>query len=86
MDLRISELKTFGRIVALTKTTIIMNKSFIKFIPVLGFIAMMATSCADDCCKYAGVNICESDFNASLYGGLTWEEWKEAADAAGLCE
>jgi hypothetical protein len=52
----------------------------------LAIIALTMTSCADDCCKYSGVNICESDFNASLYNGLTWDEWKAAADSQGLCE
>ncbi len=63
-----------------------MKKSLLTLVPALAIIALTMTSCADDCCKYSGVNICESDFNASLYNGLTWDEWKAAADASGLCE
>lgn len=60
-----------------------MKKSFLTLIPALAFIAVMASSCAKNCCTAAGgiLKYCEDDYAASGYD--SWEEAKESLSDSG---
>lgn len=68
----------------LTKTINTMKKKrvLVGILPVLGILAVSLsttlTSCSD-CCTVLGVKVCKGDYDPASYGGVTWEEWKEAA-------
>lgn len=70
--------------VPLTKTIHIMNKKkvLVGILPILGILVVSLsttlTSCSD-CCTVLGVQVCKGDYDAASYGGVTWEEWKQAA-------
>jgi len=56
-----------------------MKKSFLSLLPILGIVAMTATSCSDNCCTFSVLKECEGDEPA----GQTWEEHKADLEAAG---
>lgn len=57
-----------------------MKKSLLSIFPALAFIAVMASSCADNCCTLATAKICEEDLPA---GYADWDSYKDFLESTG---
>lgn len=58
----------------------------LMFFAAVIMVTAFASSCSKSCVTCSGITVCESDYDPDDNGGVSWEDWREAALASGCTE